>query len=380
MPVVHALRWDAYRIPLPASFTSAHEELATRQGFILTLQTSEEDIIGLGECAPLPKFSGGTIEDARASFQTLPPLIQGQSLTAALELVYQQVDALPTTVAYALETALLDALGHYYHCSLGTLLALPTLAEPLTSNMLETTRTGLREQVAINTVVGAQTIASAGVLALQAVTNGYTSIKLKVGADIHQAQDLVAAVRATIGPGPQLRLDANEAWTFEQARTILTACEPYNIQYVEQPLARTDLPGMAALRRLTSIPIAADEVLSDLASARLILEAEAADILVIKPQLAGGLRNAQQIIQQATAAGIQCVITSTIESGIGVASALHLAAASPEIQLACGLATLPMLADDLIIENLPIHQGCMTVPTAPGLGVHLDQTALTRYT
>ncbi|GCE25574.1 hypothetical protein KDA_10580 [Dictyobacter alpinus] len=374
IPLVRDLDWHPYRIPLPASFTSAHEELATRQGFILTLQTST-GIIGFGECAPLPKFSGGTIEDAQTSFPLITPLIQGRSLASALELIYQHGATLPTSVICALETALLDALGQHYQCSLATLLALPSLTEAPTPALLQSAQARLRERVATNTVVGSQSIASTVTLALQAITNGYSCIKLKVGQDIEQAQALVMAVRCTLGPEPHLRLDANEAWDFEQARTMLTACEPYAIQYVEQPLHRTDLAGMAALRHVTSIPIAADEVLSDLTSARRVLEAQAADILVIKPQLAGGLCSSREIIRAATAAGLQCVITSTIESGIGLASSLHLAAASPEIQLECGLATLPMLADDLIQETLPIQQGFLTVPTAPGLGVHLDRVA-----
>src|SRR5437588_12492201 len=99
---------------------------------------------------------------------------------------------------------------------------------------------------------------------------------------------------------------------------------------------------MSTLRQAVSIPIAADEAVHSLESARLVMEHEAADILVIKPQLAGGLRLVQQIIADATAWGIQCVITSTIETGIGLTAALHLAAATA-ITLECGLATLSLL-------------------------------------
>ena len=110
------------------------------------------------------------------------------------------------------------------------------------------------------------------------------------------------------------------------------------------------------------------------------MEHVAADILVIKPQLAGGLRIGQQIIAEATQRGIQCVITSTIETGIGLTAALHLAAASPAITLECGLATLSLLADDLLVDELPLHHGFIEVPAGLGLGAELDRKALERWT
>jgi len=136
---------------------------------------------------------------------------------------------------------------------------------------------------------------------------------------------------------------------------------------------------MRALRRAVPIPIAVDEALHGLESAQLVLDNEAADILVIKPQLAGGLRAGQQIMQAAAERGVCSVITSAIETGIGVAAALHLAAASPAVTLECGLATLHLLVDDLVMNDLPVRDGFMAVPTGPGLGIALDEEALHKY-
>jgi len=153
----------------------------------------------------------------------------------------------------------------------------------------------------------------------------------------------------------------------------------HNIQYVEQPLKAHDLTGMHALRQAVSIPIAVDEALHSLESAQLVLDNEAADVLVIKPQLAGGLRIGQQIIRLAAERGVHSVITSTIEAGIGLVAALHLAAASPSVTLECGLATLHLLVDDLVMSDLPVRGGLLAVPTGSGLGVALDREALDRY-
>jgi L-Ala-D/L-Glu epimerase len=136
---------------------------------------------------------------------------------------------------------------------------------------------------------------------------------------------------------------------------------------------------LRTLRQAIPIPIAVDEAVHSLESAYLILESEVADILVIKPQLAGGLRIGQQMIQAASERGVHSVITSTIEAGIGLAAELHLAAASPVVTLECGLATLPLLVDDLLVEELFVRNGFLAVPTSPGLGVELDRQALDRY-
>ena len=186
-------------------------------------------------------------------------------------------------------------------------------------------------------------------------------------------------MREAIGPAANLRLDANEAWELEEAIAVLSQCVRYDIQYVEQPLKARDLAGMHALRQAIPIPLAVDEALHDPRSASLVLDSEAADILVIKPQLAGGLRAGQQIINAATERGVRCVITSTIEAGVGMAAVLHLAAASPPVTLECGLATLHLLSDDLLIDDLAVRDGFLAVPTGVGLGVALDWDALHRY-
>ncbi len=236
------------------------------------------------------------------------------------------------------------------------------------------------ERVPVNIVIGALSTENAVISAREAICAGYSCIKLKVGGNHPEAEIArIAAVRNAIGPDIHLRLDANEAWTFAEAMTILSRCAPYNIQYVEQPLLARDLDEMRALRYNVPVPIAADEAVYDLESARRVFAHEAAQVLILKPQLAGGLRAGRQILSEAAQHGVQCVITSMIEAGVGIAGALHLAAASPEVTLECGLATLHLLADDLLIDDLTLDHGFLSVPTGSGLGVQLDRNSLARY-
>src|SRR6266581_1417336 len=189
-----------------------------------------------------------------------------------------------------------------------------------------------RVTVPVNAMIDASTTEAAIAAAREARRNGFHCVKLKVlqyplsgskrvaayqplhtrgvytrkpkrsidpapGESIREEVERVAAVREAIGPAIHLRLDANEAWNFEEAIAVLSQCVPYTIQYVEQPLKAQDLTGMHALRQAVPIPIAVDEALDSLESAQLILDSEAADVLVIKPQFVGGLRVGQQIIQ-----------------------------------------------------------------------------------
>jgi L-Ala-D/L-Glu epimerase len=357
-----------YRLPFLNSFSTAHSIMTAREGIIVQVTTGQ-GISGIGEIAPLPAFGGGSLADARMLLPALVARLRHKTLHEALDLVLTEgkADTKAASTLCGLEIALLDVIGKVEGCGVCTLLS-PAGSAP-------------RVAVPVNAVIGARATEAAIATALDARRNGFHCVKLKVGWGVSVDEEIerVAAVRDAIGPAMHLRLDANEAWNLEEAIAILSQYVPYDIQYVEQPLKAQDLAGMRTLRQAIPIPIAADEALYSLESAHLVLDSEAADILVIKPQLAGGLRVGQQIIQAATERGIRGVITSTLEAGIGLVAALHLAASSPAVTLECGFATLHLLSDDLLIDDLAVHDGFLTVPTGPGLGVALDWEALERY-
>ena len=371
------IQWRTYRLPFLHSFSTAHGIMTTREGIIVEVTTSRggeagEKISGFGEIAPLPSFAGGSLADACALLPALAARLCHKTLHETLDLLLaaDKADTKAASTLCGLEIAVLDALGKVEGYTVSTLLspAASAASAPQTA-------------VPVNAVIGARATRAAIASALDATKNGFRCIKLKVGLGLNANEEIerIASVREAIGPAIHLRLDANEAWRLEEAIAILSRCVPYDIQYVEQPLQAHDLVGMRALRRAIPIPLAVDEAVLNLESAYSVLDSEAADIFVIKPQLAGGLRAAQQIILAATERGVRSVITSTIETGIGLAAGLHLAAASPPVTLECGLATLHLLADDLLIDDLPIRDGFLTVPTGPGLGVELNRQALDQY-
>lgn len=354
-----------YRLPLRGQMVTGHGKMEARCGALVELR-ADSSISGWGEIAPLPEFAGCTLPEALAALDLFAPLLQARPLSGCLT----DLDGadLPSPVICGLESALLDALGQYRGWSVSHLL----------SGYGRTT--GPRREVPVNAVVGMPGVEAAVEGARAAVAAGYRCVKLKVGGrEVDAEVERVAAVRSALAAGVHLRLDANEAWTYEQAYAVLNRCADYQIQYVEQPLPAKDLAGMRRLRANLPICIAADEAVLDLASALRVLEERAADVLIVKPQLAGGLRAGLRIMQAAAAVGVQSVVTSTIESGIGIAGALHLAAALPTLELECGLATLSLLSDDFLQDGIAISAGRMLLPSGPGLGISPDKIALARY-
>jgi L-alanine-DL-glutamate epimerase-like enolase superfamily enzyme len=135
---------------------------------------------------------------------------------------------------------------------------------------------------------------------------------------------------------------------------------------------------MALVCASVDTPIAADESVGGPEQAAQVIAAGAANVLVIKPMMAGGLRRARSIIAQAQLAGLQTLVTTTIDAGVGVAAALHLAATLP-MPLACGLATGPLLVGDLLTQPIVVRNGALHVPDQVGLGVCIDERQVALY-
>jgi L-Ala-D/L-Glu epimerase len=369
-PTLRSLHWLTYRLPLVEEFATSGGRTSFRYGAIVKVDVSN-GAGGTGEVAPLPLSSSTAVEQTLVPVPALWSSLRGRSLGEALEILgeYVETGAYPSSLLCGIEMALLDALAKWKQWSLAALLS------------EDESWSASPETVSVNFLVGTGDPATCVHRAHTAVASGFTCVKLKVGL-WHQAEreiELVAAVREAVGPDINLRLDANGAWNLDEAIAVLTGCQPYHIQYVEQPLPAENLDHMRVLRQEVSIPVAADESVTSPVSARSIIDKEAADILIVKPQMVGGLSASRQIIVEAGTRGLRAVLTSSIESGIGVAATLQLVASLPQRELACGLGTLPLLADDLILEGLPICAGALAVPEGAGLGVTLDRQALNRY-
>src|SRR3984885_8340337 len=192
--------------------------------------------------------------------------------------------------------------------------------------------------------------------ARQIVTgSGCRTAKVKVAeAGQSDAEDIarVEAVRDAIGPAGRVRVDANGAWSVDHAERMLTTLARFGLEYAEQPCAR--LEDLAELRRRVDVPLTADESIRRAEDPLAVRAAGAADIVVLKAQPLGGVRAALRVAQ---ACGLPVVVSSAVESSVGLAAGVALAAALPELPYACGLATMSLLAGDVTGEPLTERGG-----------------------
>jgi len=167
-----------------------------------------------------------------------------------------------------------------------------------------------------------------------------------------------------------LRLDANRAWTYDQALRALQAMKKFGIDYIEEPLARFDADQIAALHQETGVRIALDESLVEIDDIESILAAGVCEILVLKPTAFGGFYHTMQLVDLAGRYKCGVVVTSTYETEIGIAAFLHLAATLPDPLLPCGLDTLRLFEDeDPALSR--VTEGSIAVPKGVGIGTNV---------
>lgn len=206
---------------------------------------------------------------------------------------------------------------------------------------------------------------------------GHRVVYLKVGRAHRDDEEIVAAVREAIGPEPLLRVDANEAWDVPGAVDAIRRLEAYDLDWVEQPVAAANVAGLAWVRRRVATKIAADQAVHTTAELRAVLEAEAADAIVLGSHESGGLWRWRQLGYLAEAYGIPLNRHACVESSLSTFAALQLLACLPNLTLG-NQVMHHLLAEQLVSTPLELAGGRATVPERPGLGCELDEDAVER--
>ncbi|MGI8940326.1 MAG: o-succinylbenzoate synthase [Actinomycetota bacterium] len=215
----------------------------------------------------------------------------------------------------------------------------------------------VRDSVPVNVTVPAVDAERAhSIVAASSCGTAKVKVAERGGASLAQDEERVEAARAALGPGGSLRVDANAAWTVDEAERAIKTLARYELEYVEQPV--TTLEEMAELRRRVEVPLAADESVRTAEDPLRVAGLEAADIVVLKVQPLGGVRRALAV---AEAAGLPCVVSSALETSIGIAAGVALAATLPELPYACGLATVELLEGDVVADPLLPVEGRVAV-------------------
>lgn len=230
----------------------------------------------------------------------------------------------------------------------------------------------VRDRVPVNTTVPAVDAATAAALV---AASGCSTAKVKVaesGQELAADVERVAAVRDALGAGGAIRVDANAAWDVETAVLAVARLDRAagGLEYVEQP-CRT-LEELREVRRRVRVPVAADESVRTAEDPLAIAGLDAADLIVVKVQPLGGVQRALEVIEHA---GLPAVVSSALETSVGLAAGVALAAALPELPYACGLGTATLLMSDVTDRPLVPRDGQVEVRRVAPSSALLDQHA-----
>jgi L-Ala-D/L-Glu epimerase len=333
----HALR---LRRPLQTSYGTLHE----RELLAVSL-TDEDGVTGHGEAAPLEAYDGMSLARVEQALERYRPIVENAAGMNGAEIVdaCRRADDLPEAFA-AIDLALWDRAGRRVGRPVASLITdTPASAVPVNATLSAFDRAGAAEQAA------------------QAVAQGFDCLKVKVG--IGDDAGRIAAVRAAAGAHVALRVDANGAWSVEQAVRNIEALSPSGLELVEEPVH-----GLAAVREVrerVAVRVAIDETAAEHGA----LTAGVADAVCLKISRCGGISGLLAAASLVRASGAEAYVASTFDGPLGIAAGLHAAAAlaSRGALPACGLATLGIFAS--LTDPLAPVSGKIAVPAGAGLGV-----------
>lgn len=377
-------RIETIPIRLPIRRVHQWASLTTSIGvYVIVKLTTDGGLIGLGEAPVLKdwggdhmKYYGETPETtAHVIGDILAPALVGQDprqIGALHGIMDRAIKGYPYCKA-AIDMALYDVVGKAFKLPVYQLLG-----------------GCYRDRVTVAHSIGLMEINKAVEEALQVNEEGIKAIKLKGGQDPKRDVELVRQIRKAVGPEIQLAIDANQGYpTPKIAVGVIKAIAEYGIRYMEQPVEGID--AMAEVAQRVDTPIMADESAWTPQDILEIARKKAAEIISIYTTKPGGLFNAQKVAAVAEAAGLQCNVNGSVETGVGNAANLHLAAAIGVASLPCvipvstpkekgkgGIAGI-YYQDDIIAEPFAYADGDILVSPKPGLGIELDEAKIKRY-
>jgi len=331
------------RARLRVPFSAAYGDVAERSLIVLTL-TGEDGIIGCGEAAPLEPYDGVSIDHVRAALEDCTHVLGQSDGTQRAELLAacREAAVLPQAVA-AVDLALWDLAGLRAGEPVWRLLG--ASGPP---------------RVEVNWTIAASDRARAAREAAEARAAGFGCVKVKVG--VGDDAGRLAAVRAAGGPELAIRVDANGSWSAEEAIASLAVLSPVGIELCEEPAS--GIEEIARVAASSEVGIAIDET----AAAPGALDRRCCEAVCLKIARCAGISGLVEQAARARRAGYDVYLASTFDGPLGIAAAVHAAAAIAP-RRACGLATLGLFEGRG--DPLPVRDGWITAPEGPGLGAGL---------
>jgi O-succinylbenzoate synthase len=349
----------SYRLPFSRTVTLGGLTLRHREGLLLRL-SGDDGSVGWGESAPLPGFSRENPERAASQLHRLAGSMMGREVTGDWLDPYggfvRGLGRAAPSVRFGLELAVWNLWAATSGRALPQLVASsPRVVVPVN---------GLLSGAPAEVLEEARRMRDAG----------YSGVKLKVGArTVAEDVGLVRALGEELGEGISLRLDANRAWSYEEAAEFVRSAQ--RLEYVEEPLA--DPARLFDLARELGVPVALDESLVGMDPEELEKH-RYARAFVLKPTLLGGISQTLQVAQRARGLGVTPVVSSAYESGVGTAALVALAAGIGDRPVPAGLDTYRMMEEDVLETPLGLPAPSVDVREAADAARTIDLRRLVR--
>ena len=352
------------RVPLARPNSTATGVITETRKVIVKIIT-DSGIAGFGEASSVPEYGGGTADSIMDAITAYRPYLIGadpsEMSVIAGRLAETAVD--DQLARAAVDVALYDIVAR-------------NLDQPI--HVLFGDQ--VRDSVEVFLIIAGDGPEEVADNARQAVADGYRVVKVKAGFEpITATIAKIDAIRAAVGFGLDITVDANQAWQVDEAIANINQMAPFDLQSVEQPVAARDIKGMAAVTSTVDVPIIADESVWDIDDARHVIENRGADVLSVRVGKAGGLSAARSILDAAHGAGMPCILGSMLETDLGITAALQMAASVECALHACALSHYAMYDASFLEQPLRQDGGTLYVPTGPGLGVTVSEQRIDQF-
>jgi L-alanine-DL-glutamate epimerase-like enolase superfamily enzyme len=363
------VKTEAIPVTLPiVPFSDAYSSY-DRMNYVIAKVHLDNGVVGIGEASPIdPSFYGETQQSIIAAIQKcIDPAIRGQDPQNInkIEFIIRRRIAENYSAKTAVDMALYDAVGKSINAPVYSLLGGRFRERAPAALELGIVKPQDMQQTVDN------------ILELKP-----TVVKLHVGTTPEEDVIEIKAFHEAMGSRALIRADANGAYTTDEAIRVIRKVDDCELEYFEQPVARTNLDGLAEIRRAVQTPIAVDESVWTPEEAMAVCKKQAADVINIKLTRVGGINPGKKIADIAQSAFLKTHIGCEIEFGVATAAKVHMAVALENATCAAAgeFTEMVMLRDNIVKQPYRIENSSIAPNDKPGLGVELDEEKMRRYT
>ena len=295
MKKITAIRSEFQNIPLKTPFITALRRVESVE-FVRLFIECDDGAVGIGEAPSTLAITGEDIYSIKESVEKIKDLLIGLSLSEALKMLHKQT--IGSSAKAALDMAIVMLQG----------------------------KNIIRDKESIKTDITISLNAQERMIfdAKAAVRDGMDILKVKFGSDINHALCVTEALALEV-PEAKLLIDANQAWSVDDALLYVKSVANLPIELIEQPVKANDLDGLKSITEVSTIPILADEAAFTLEDVKQIVESKSADMINIKLMKCGGVSRAVKILEYAREQGVVCMLGSMLEGPYSISAALYLA-------------------------------------------------------